>query len=170
MYFFTADEHYHHPRIREYCGRPFPSMEEGDNEIIRKHNEVVTSKDIVIHAGDTTFNQSYQATMKYIDCLNGQHFFIKGSHDRWLAGSNHPYLWEKMIEGVYVVVCHYAMRVWPRSHYNSWCLYGHSHGKLAPVGKSYDVGVDNNQFYPISFDSLKVIMEKQPDNFNLVKK
>ena len=31
-----------------------------------------------------------------------------------------------------VVLCHYAMRVWDRSHYGSWHLYGHSHGNLPP--------------------------------------
>jgi calcineurin-like phosphoesterase family protein len=40
------------------------------------------------------------------------------------------------------------MRVWPRSHHNSWQLYGHSHGKLLPIGKQWDIGVDNNDFYP----------------------
>jgi calcineurin-like phosphoesterase family protein len=62
------------------------------------------------------------------------------------------------------------MRVWPRSHYNSWQLYGHSHGRLEPVGKQWDVGVDNNNFYPVSFDQLVEIMKNRPDNFNLVKK
>jgi calcineurin-like phosphoesterase family protein len=75
-----------------------------------------------------------------------------------------------MVEGQYVVACHYAMRVWPRSHYNSYLCYGHSHGQLAPQGKQWDVGVDNNDFYPVSFQKLKVIMENQPDNFNLVRK
>lgn len=141
-----------------------------DAEIIKRHNEVVSDGDIVIHGGDTTFKKSYIETKKYIALLNGQHVWLKGSHDSWLKGTNHSYIWEKMIEDTYVVVCHYAMRVWPRSHYNSFCCYGHSHGKLAPVGKSYDIGVDNNNFYPVSFDQLKIIMSKQPDNFNLVKK
>ncbi len=170
MYFFTGDQHFGHGNIRTYCARPFASTEEMDNEIIRRHNEVVGRDDIVIHAGDTTFKKSFQETKKYIDQLKGTNIYLQGSHDSWLKGSNHPYIWEKMIEDIYVVVCHYAMRVWPRSHYGSWQLFGHSHGRLAPVGKQHDVGIDNNDFYPVSFEKLKVIMSKQPENFNLVKK
>jgi calcineurin-like phosphoesterase family protein len=61
------------------------------------------------------------------------------------------------------------MRVWPRSHYNSWHLFGHSHGKLEPVGKSWDVGVDKNNFIPLSLTQIEKIMEKRPDNPNFVK-
>jgi calcineurin-like phosphoesterase family protein len=48
-------------------------------------------------------------------------------------------------------------------------LYGHSHGKLPPIGKSWDIGVDNNDFSPISFKEMEKIMEERPDNPNLVK-
>jgi calcineurin-like phosphoesterase family protein len=85
-------------------------------------------------------------------------------------GNGYHEIWQKGIEGQMVVACHYNLRVWPASHYNSWLVYGHSHGKLAPEGKQWDVGVDNNNFYPVSFDTLKVIMDNSPDNFNLVKK
>jgi len=169
MWFFTADQHFGHANIRTYCARPFASTQEMDEEIIKRHNEVVREDDTVIHAGDTTLKKSYQETMKYVSQLNGTNIFLIGSHDSWLKGSNHPYIWEKMIEGVYIVVCHYAMRVWPRSHYGSWQLYGHSHGKLQPVGKQYDIGVDNNNFYPVSFEQLKEIMRDKSDNFNMVK-
>jgi hypothetical protein len=27
------------------------------------------------------------------------------------------------------VLCHYAMRVWNRSHHGAWHLYGHSQGE-----------------------------------------
>jgi len=31
------------------------------------------------------------------------------------------------------------------------------------------VGVDNNDFYPVSFDELVLIMEQRPDNIDLVE-
>lgn len=62
------------------------------------------------------------------------------------------------------------MRVWHRSHFNSWQLYGHSHGKLDPVGKQWDVGVDNNGFYPLSFEDIELLMKVRPNNFNLLKR
>lgn len=167
MYFFTADEHYGHANIIRYCKRPFASVAEMDSELIRRHNEVVGAKDIVVHAGDFTLAPP-QVARQYLTRLTGEHVFIRGSHDRWMSGPPVD-LWEKTIDGQYLVVCHYAMRVWPRSHYNSWQLFGHSHGGLEPVGKQWDVGVDNNNFYPLSFKELRAIMDKRPDNFNLVK-
>lgn len=93
---------------------------------------------------------------------------MRGSHDYWLKDSAHE-LWSDYIDGQYVVVCHYAMRTWPKSHYNSWQLYGHSHGSLLPLGKQWDIGVDNNNFYPVSFEKIKEIMKKKPDNFNFIE-
>jgi calcineurin-like phosphoesterase family protein len=60
------------------------------------------------------------------------------------------------------------MRTWHRSHYNSWQLYGHSHGTLEPIGKQWDIGIDNNNYYPLSFEDIEMIMNRRPDNPNLV--
>ena len=62
------------------------------------------------------------------------------------------------------------MKTWAKSHYNSWQLFGHSHGELKGVGKQMDIGVDTHNFYPYSFNEIKRIMSKKEDNFNLVKK
>lgn len=169
MYWFTADEHYGHRNIIKYCNRPFADIEEMDEVIIERFNSVVGKNDITIHAGDFTLIRNAERVYPYVKRLKGNHIFLRGSHDKWLKKSA-PYMFEKQIEDEYVVVCHYAMRVWHRSHWNSWQLFGHSHAKLPPEGKQHDVGVDNNEFYPISFDEIKLIMELRPDNFNLVKK
>lgn len=38
-------------------------------------------------------------------------------------------------------------------------LFGHVHGKLKLGEKCYDVGVDTNEFKPISYVKLKLIMK-----------
>lgn len=134
--------------------------------LILKHNEVVGQYDRVVHAGDFTFNDKEYAA-RIIKRLNGIHTFLRGNHDRWLH-RNHPTQWSKTFDKQHLVVCHYAMRVWNRSHFNSWQLYGHSHGRLPPEGKQWDVGVDNNNYYPVSFEQVKKIMAGRPDNFNYV--
>ena len=169
MYWFTSDEHYNHKNIIKYCNRPFDSVTEMDRGLRERHNSVVNNAtDVVIHAGDFTLGRERKAA-EYISQLHGQHIFLKGSHDYWLP-KNTCSIWEKTIDKQFVVVCHYAMRTWHRSHYNSWQLFGHSHGNLEPEGKQWDIGVDNNDFYPVCFDDLKKIMETMPDNFNLIKK
>jgi len=160
MYFFTADQHLYHKNVIKYCNRPFNNVEEMSETIISNHNEVVNKNDTVIHAGDFTFVNNRQDVQKIIDRLNGTNIFLKGCHDRWLPNNN-PQIWRKTINKQYIVVCHYNMRTWPRSHYGSWQLFAHSHGTLDPVGKQHDIGVDNNNFYPVSFNKITKIMKNR---------
>lgn len=168
MYYFTSDEHYGHKNILKFCNRPFSSVFDMDETLINNHNSIVCDDDTTIHVGDFTLCKNRRKVQLLIDRLNGNHIFIKGSHDYWLPKKHNIQIWEKTINDVYIVACHYAMRVWSRSHYGSWHVYGHSHGKLPSFGKSYDVGVDNNYYFPISFIKLTNIMNKLDDNFNLI--
>ena len=167
MYFFTADQHYGHQNIIRFCDRPFSTVEEMDAELVKRHNEVVGEDDTVIHAGDFAFRNA-RSVQTYIDELCGRHIFVRGSHDRWMDETVRDIL-ELKIEDQFLVVCHYALRTWPRSHFNSWQLHGHSHGQLEPVGKQWDVGVDNNDYYPVSFERIREIMAGRPDNEGLVR-
>jgi calcineurin-like phosphoesterase family protein len=174
MHWFISDEHYGHERIIEYNKRPFKTIDEMDETIISNSNSVVSKNDITVHGGDFTLWKDVAGIYKkYINRLNGNHIFLKGSHDYWLPRRKSMQIWEKNIfvenRKYYFVVCHYAMRVWARSHYNSLQLYGHSHGKLPPIGKQHDITVDNNDFYPLSEFQIVQIMKHQPDNFNLIK-
>jgi calcineurin-like phosphoesterase family protein len=169
MYFFTADEHYNHPNILKFMPRPFKDITEMNLELVRRNNEVVKNDDFVIHAGDFCWKGSAEFIRNLQKALVGQHIYLKGSHDNWMNGHYHE-IWEKNIEGQHVVVCHYAMRTWGKSHWNSWQLYGHSHGKLESIGKQYDVGVDCNNYYPVSFEQIKEIMDRKENNKGLIEK
>ncbi len=172
MFWFTADEHYSHRKIIQYSNRPFKSINEMNETIIENNNKVVGTRDTVIHAGDFTLLKDKELIYKkIINRLKGNHIFLVGSHDYWLKSSpNARQIWERKMNGCYIVVCHYAMRTWPRSHYNSFQLYGHSHGKLKPMGKQHDIGVDNNNFYPVSFKDVIAIMKNRPNNKNLIRR
>lgn len=167
-YFFISDEHFGHKNIITYCNRPFNNVDEMDETIIDNHNSVVGKNDIVIHGGDLTMIKNKEEVYKkYINRLKGKHIFLNGSHDYW--NKNLPYIFEKRIDSNYIVVCHYAMRVWPRSHYNSFQLFGHSHGKLKPEGKQMDICVESIDYTPISYDDVVLYMENRADNFNLIQ-
>ena len=162
MWFFTSDEHYGHVKIllAEYCNRraimAVLDVQEMNEVLISNHNEVVTSQDVTIHAGDFCWHKKTEV-QKIIKRLNGTHIFLRGSHDAWLPASA-KCRWRKMIDGHFIVVDHYAGRTWERAHHGSYQLYGHSHGRLEPEGLQHDVGVDNNNFYPVSFDQIVEIM------------
>ena len=170
-YWFTADQHFGHEKIIEYNNRPFSSVEEMGETLIQNFNSVVGKNNITINAGDFTLWKNVEGIYrKYINRLNGKHVFLKGSHDYWLPWHKSQQRWEKKIGNIYIVVDHYALARWARSHYNSWHLYGHSHGRFQARGKAWDCGVDNNDFYPISFEQVKDIMKLRPDNDNLIRR
>lgn len=176
MYFFSADEHYGHKNIIKFCNRPFDSVKEMDEELIKRFNSVVGKKDTTIHAGDFTFYKLQKAAEIYAR-LNGFHVFLNGSHDYWLKNvKGTDQIWQKncfsetLKKKFHITVCHYCMRTWPRSHYNSWHLYGHTHGTLPGIGKSFDVGVDCHDFYPVSLDQVVEIMSTKPDNPDRIKR
>lgn len=126
-----------------------------NEEIIKRHNEVVGRDDIVIHCGDFC-TKSNPFANSIIHRLNGTHEFLVGSHDSWLKNSiyNKNIIWEKKIDGIHLVACHYAMRTWPRSHHGSIQIHGHSHGNLSMAINQLDVGVDNTNFYPLSLKQI----------------
>ena len=129
--------------------------------LIHNFNGVVGKTDITIHCGDFCWEKKEADAMKIVRRLNGNHVFLRGSHDRWLPKSA-KFMWREHIEKQFIVACHYAMRTWERAHYGAWQVYGHSHGTLQPIGKQWDVGVDNNNFYPVSFGKLSLIMDSLP--------
>jgi calcineurin-like phosphoesterase family protein len=161
MYWFTSDEHYGHNKIIGYCNRPFRDVEEMNRTMVFRHNQVVNKTDVTIHIGDFGWFKKEADAQEIIHLLNGNHIFIKGSHDRWLKDS-HPFMWRRTINNQFIVCCHYAMRTWERAHYGAWNLYGHSHGTLSGLGKQMDVGVDTHNFYPYSFEEIKARMDITP--------
>ena len=169
MFWFTADEHYWHINkkgggVIKWENRPFSCIEHMNESLVINFNSVVAKQDCTIHAGDFCWSHKLEVAEEIIKRLNGTHIFLKGSHDRWLKNIHQKFIWRKLIDGIFVNVCHYAFRTWERSHYGSWDLHGHSHGHMDPIGKQHDVGVDNNSYFPISFEQLKVIMASRPNH------
>ena len=156
-YFFTADTHFDHDNIRQYCNRPWSSVGEMNEVLIQNWNSIVKKEDTIFHLGDFTLGNKNRV-QKFIERLNGNIFFVKGSHDTedWLPLRN---LYIQGLKDEYgskrlIVLCHYSMRSWEKSHYASWHLWGHSHGKLEPYGLSFDVGVDCNNYYPFNLEQV----------------
>ena len=157
--YFTADTHFFHHNVIEYSKRPFASVTEMNEKLIYNWNSTVTDGDVVYHLGDVSFGKKEETT-EIIKRLKGEIHLIRGNHDgkrldTGLFASCQDYKVLK-IEQEYIVLSHYAMRVWDRSHYGSWMLHGHSHGSLnhEGQGKILDVGVDCFNFKPVSFTQL----------------
>lgn len=182
-YFFTSDTHFGHANIIRYSKRPWLKPGDVDSrgdwisrqvaaertvamdkEMIERWNSVVSPGDYVYHLGDFCFGNFNS----YFHRLNGLITFIEGNHDKEARANKdrfHSYhkLLETDIHGQRIVLCHYAMRVWNKSHHGAWHLYGHSHGSLPddPNSRSFDVGVDCHDFYPLTFEQVEAIMAKK---------
>jgi len=158
----SADHHFGHANIIRFCNRPFSSVEEMDEKLISNWNALVKQNDLVLYLGDFSL---LERVNQYLGRLNGNIKVVPGSHDyRWIqrlspgwATSGKIEILPRMvsISGLLpklpVVLCHYAMRVWDKSHYGALHFYGHSHGKLRKLINSCDVGVDCWDFKPVNF-------------------
>jgi calcineurin-like phosphoesterase family protein len=62
---------------------------------------------------------------------------------------------EIVVDGTALVLCHYALRTWPGQARGALNLHGHSHGRLKPLPRQFDVGVDARGYRPVQVGELK---------------
>ncbi len=166
---FTSDTHYGHKNIIKYNHRPFSSVEEMDEQMIQRWNDIVVPGDIVYHLGDFAFYSDRKRIEEVLTRLKGQKHLIMGNHDEKRAAQGNSH-WASVghykrikVDGQRVILLHYAMKVWHGSHRGAWQLYGHSHGSLKEDFKSkqFDVGVDCWNYTPISYEKVAEEMGKR---------
>lgn len=186
MKYFTSDLHLGHKNILKYQpARPWKNIDEMNNAIVDNWNSVVTPQDEVYVIGDFAFMQPTD-TVNILRRMNGQKYLIKGNHDAidssevrecfgWIKDFYELNVDLGDVHKQKIVMCHYAFRVWNKSHHGSWNLYGHSHGSLPPEGKQLDVGIDATILYhkwfgsdfgvkpftPVSLDQVKLILDSR---------
>ena len=78
--FIVSDTHFNHKNIINLCNRPFSSVEEMNESIIKNWNSVVSKDDIVYHLGDFGFGNK-TVISNFVSRLNGRIRLIKGNHD-----------------------------------------------------------------------------------------
>jgi calcineurin-like phosphoesterase family protein len=165
---FTADLHFGHENIVTLFEekRPFASIEEHDEELVRRWNEAVSPDDEVYVVGDFSYRCHPRRMKDLFERLRGTKHLIRGNHDngatdslRW--ASRHDML-RFSPEGVQMFLCHYPCLSWPGSHKGSIHLFGHVHGRTQGVGRSMDVGVDVHGYRPVSLTEVLARMEKIP--------
>lgn len=182
---FTSDLHLNHSKIIEYCNRPFSSVEEMNEAIINNWNAVVKPTDIIFCLGDVVLGGS-TAWHSLIPKLNGKIHLILGNHDvrNWKNSYNN--LFESVSEQLTIeidkktfILTHFPLLcyhgVWG-SEINVINLIGHVHTlKSNNSGKDferlqhlfptqYDVGIDFNNYTPVSFQEIKEKVDFQVKN------
>lgn len=137
-----------------------------DDAIADGINAYVKPNDALYFLGDFCLGRAERviAYRKRLACRTIH--FIEGNHDKVARMQQHFFaswsvLSEINISKQRIVLCHYALRVWPRHVQGAWHLYEHSHGNLPDDSRSLsiDVGVDTHAFRPWQFDELQAVMK-----------
>jgi calcineurin-like phosphoesterase family protein len=180
---FTSDTHFGHKNIvrgvsewspdkRGGC-RNFDTVDDMNFVLINSINAVVKHDDILYHLGDWSFggHENIQKFRNQINCR--EIHLIFGNHDEHIEPTDSTYRGcfsstqyvkqfslpiDSKKSGKYgkqlFFLSHYSHQVWNKSHKGAIHLFGHSHGTIEGIGKSMDVGVDTNDFYPYHLDEI----------------
>lgn len=79
MIFFSSDHHFFHNNVIRYCDRPYDSVEEMNEDLVKRWNSVVKPEDEVYYLGD--FSLAFRAVEIFTHRLNGVKYLIPGNHD-----------------------------------------------------------------------------------------
>lgn len=189
--FFSSDTHWWHKNVMEFCHRPFCSVEEMNEKLIENWNSVIGKDDIVFHLGDFCFgdNEKWKSVLEQ---LNGNIYLAKGNHDDDMPAGVKEYFkdiqyqYRIKVENQTIILNHYPFLCYAGSYKEiqnnpTWNLYGHVHSGPLSIGRDksrlsvcfpeqYDVGVDNNNYFPISFNQvMEKIKQRQEDAKNKEK-
>jgi len=188
---FTADLHFGHRNIIEYCNRPFSDVDAMNRALIQNWNQVVGTDDTVWVVGDFALGKIAE-TLPLASALNGRKVLVAGNHDRcwsghgkraegWtqryldagfdevVQGSAHAVLGEQR-----VLLCHFPYRGdsqeqdrFPDARpvdKGEWLLHGHVHDRWSQNGRMINVGVDANDFIPVSETTLAHRLTARPSD------
>lgn len=178
MIYFTADIHWKHNARFLLDDRGFESGEEHDTAILKAINSTVKRSDVLWILGDVVWKEAPE----FLHSLKCDYIrIVRGNHDGKLYNDKRLLNRKKIVlrsqledvkyDGQKITLCHYPMVSWNASHYDSWLLYGHVHGKTLPmVGKMFDVCPKADHLAPYSLDEVKEIMSTLPHNWDYVDK
>lgn len=79
--YIISDTHFNHANIIKYCHRPFKSIKEMNETIIKNWNSIVKSDDIIYHLGDFILGSEWDLK-NMVARLNGKIYLIRGNHDK----------------------------------------------------------------------------------------
>lgn len=185
---FSSDHHFYHTNVIKYCNRPFSTVEEMNEEMVRRWNTLVSPGDLVYYLGD--FSLSRRAAELFVPRLNGNIFLIAGNHDHCHpAHAKKPEKQKKMIseylrygfqsvvtdyytlavdQDLNLLLCHmpYSGDSGDKERYakyrpkdqGMWLLHGHVHNAWKVKGRQINVGADVWSFAPVSLDEILAIV------------
>ncbi len=173
--YITSDQHFFHPKIIEYCERPFSDEFIMNDEMLIKWNETVQPEDLVFHLGDLTASlKGRLEELKFIvKNLNGTKILIRGNHDYLDRDEYLEMGFTDVVEYIEIgkmFLCHYPMKLagvnpdWisdkerelEKIYKKSKCttiIHGHHHTRNYGENR-FNVSVDLHDFAPVNIDEI----------------
>ena len=166
--YVISDTHFGHNNIIKYEHRDsklnITTIQEHDEELIKRWNNVVKPGDLVLILGDFSFHKAVK-TSEILTQLNGDKVLIEGNHDciyledkqfdKTLFKAIYDYK-ETSYRGTKLVLMHYMIQEFKHKdkEINPYIqLFGHIHSIPYVVPRhSYNVGVDVNNYTPIRLE------------------
>jgi calcineurin-like phosphoesterase family protein len=133
--FFVADIHAGHKNCLAFDNRPFKSIEEHDEAIIRNWNNRVGIDDDVWILGDFSWYNATK-TIEFYKRLNGNKHLCIGNHDKKLLRNKEArdlfveivdYKEIQISKDCGIVLSHYPIPCFNNHYYGWYHLYGHVH-------------------------------------------
>lgn len=177
--FFTSDLHFFHKNIIRFDNRPFTSVEEMNETLIRNWNRKVKDDDLVYILGDISWGNDDE-TCAIFKRLKGRKVLIKGNHDR-VHGKIKDYFEEitdykeiTLPGNKHIVLCHYPIVFFNRHHYGAYMFYGHVHNshewnmtenykfeleQLDIRCNMFNVGTMVHNYEPVTFEEITGVKE-----------
>ena len=144
----------------------------------------MTEARCILHRTHTFIIRISHEWTKILNRLNGKIYLILGNHDLKNIRQGYASRFELTSMQMHIEVDkqkiylnHYPFLCYGGAYRNMWQLFGHVHTSKNNTGKDasrldmlfptqYDVGVDNNDFTPVSFELVKRIIQKQVEQAN----
>jgi len=172
--FFTADLHFGHSKILEFCNRPFDCVDDMNLALINNWNSRVSNDDHVYIVGDLFYGgrdaAGLSAAVAIVEKLKGILHLVAGNHDfPYLKNMEYHYLFADVDHIRYlrhedkdIFLCHYPLAEWSGFFRGSWHIYGHIHNQknaafehMKQFDHALNAGVDICNYMPVTFDELK---------------
>lgn len=137
MKYYISDLHLFHENAIEFDHRPFTSLQEMHDTILKNWNERVTNGDMVYILGDVSMRGKKEDLIAFVAQLKGRKILIKGNHDdvsdyRYQQLFHEIYDYKEMHDMVgkehySLVLSHYPIFSWRGMGSGRILLYGHTH-------------------------------------------
>lgn len=164
---FIGDTHFGHRGIITYepVYRPFKTVEEHDEELIKRWNEVVRTDDKVYHLGDFCLNRS---ALAYGKRLNGRKILIMGNHDVFRTQEYLDNGFERLhgtLQFENLILTHVPCHPQQLEYRFFANVHGHLHSKCLPDWRYLNVSCEHTGLRPITLEEVysRIMEERQKD-------